>query len=211
MPDDDLNVDDFETKFGFPRGTAIADMNDKQQIAYWKYYSRLHEKDLNELRNSSTKVPDDYVDLQKKAKAYEDHLAETATEQEKAVKAAADEAYARGLQEASSAAGEKLVRMAIKAAGASLTPEQQTALAGSVNASSFLTADGSPDEEKITALVGVFAGSGGNGQQNQSQDSGAGAGNSLGQGKQGVVQTDPMADGAAMALKMFGPPPGTGS
>lgn len=121
---------------GFPENTPIAEMNDKQQAAYWKYQARKHE--------DTSKARADYEAVV----AERDKLkAATQTDAEKAV----DEAKATARKEALLEAAPKLVAAEFKAElKGSRTPEQIAALLEPLDLTRFLTATGEVDTDKVS-------------------------------------------------------------
>ncbi|MGV0042027.1 hypothetical protein [Mycobacterium colombiense] len=79
---------------GFPEGTPLAEMTDAQQAAYWKHHARRHEDTVKGYKGLT---PQQVAELQ----AENDSLkGEKLSADEKALKAARDEAYKQAQQEA---------------------------------------------------------------------------------------------------------------
>lgn len=131
---------------GFPAGTPLEQMSPEQQIAYWKHYSRQHE--------ATAKARADYDVQAEKARKFDEMQAANATEQEKAVQAAAAAARAQALQETTP----RLVTAEFRAATAGrLTPEQLSAALEPLDMSKFLDPTGNVDVVKVAAHAALLA------------------------------------------------------
>lgn len=131
---------------GFPAGTPLEQMSPDQQIAYWKHYSRQHE--------ATAKARADYDVQAEKARKFDEMQAANATEQEKAVQAAAAQARAEALKEATP----RLVTAEFRAATAGrLTPEQLAAALEPLDMSKFLDATGNVDATKVATHAALLA------------------------------------------------------
>ncbi|MDP7729502.1 hypothetical protein [Mycobacterium sp. TY813] len=79
---------------GFPEGTPLTEMTEAQQLAYWKHHARRHEDTVKAFKGLT---PQQVADLQ----AENDSLkTEKMSADEKALKAARDEAFKQAQQEA---------------------------------------------------------------------------------------------------------------
>lgn len=131
---------------GFPAGTPLEQMTPDQQIAYWKHYSRQHE--------ATAKARADYDVQAEKARKFDEMQAANATEQEKAVQAAAAQARADALKETTP----RLVTAEFRAATAGrLTPEQLTAALEPLDMSKFLDATGNVDVTKVATHAALLS------------------------------------------------------
>jgi hypothetical protein len=131
---------------GFPKDTAPADMTADQRAAYWQHRSRQNER----LANSRA----DYDEIKARAARADELEAANATETEKAIKAARDEAAAETLR----TTAPRLVRAEFRAAAKGvLTDEQRDALLEDLDLSKYLTDRGEVDEEKVAKKVAAFA------------------------------------------------------
>lgn len=121
-------------------------MTIEQQAAYWKYYSRQHE--------ATAKSRADYDTLKAKADEYDKHQAANATEQEKAVQAAAAAARAAALQETTP----RLVAAEFRAATAGrIDPAQLAVLLEPLDMSKFLDPAGNVDTAKVATYAAGIA------------------------------------------------------
>lgn len=131
---------------GFPAGTPLEQMTPDQQIAYWKHYSRQHE--------ATAKARADYDVQAEKARKFDEMQAANATEQEKAVQAAAAQARADALKETTP----RLVAAEFRAATAGrLTPDQLAAALEPLDMSKFLDATGNVDVTKVATHAALLA------------------------------------------------------
>lgn len=131
---------------GFPAGTPLEQMTPDQQIAYWKHYSRQHE--------ATVKARADYDDLKAQAAELAQYKAANATEQEKAVTAAAAQARQDALKEVTP----RLVSAAFQVATQGrLTVEQLTTALDPLDMSKFLDAAGNVDNVKVAAHAALLA------------------------------------------------------
>jgi hypothetical protein len=129
----------------FPENTPLEAMSGDQREAYWRFHARRHE--------DRWKAMGDYEQLKAKAAQYDTLLAETQTEQQKAV----TEAEARGRQAALTEAGAALVEQWVRAAAAGRLDQQRVdALLAGLDRSAFL-APGGVDTDKVFAWVGSVA------------------------------------------------------
>ncbi|MFI7608792.1 hypothetical protein ACIBTV_27280 [Micromonospora sp. NPDC049366] len=132
---------------GFPENTPLAQMNDAQQAAYWRYHARKHEARANSMS--------DYEQLKAKA-AEADQLRQAAmSEQERAVEAARVEGRRAALDESGAALVEQFMTAALHGR---LDTAQITALISPLDRKQFLTADGlRVDTDKVNAWAAVAA------------------------------------------------------
>ncbi len=114
-----------------------------QQAAYWKHYSRKHEQ--------TAKDRADYDAVKAKATRLDELEAANATEQDKAVKAARDEATA----EANKGFGVKLAAAEIKAALTGVVPDP-SAIVEDLNLGKYVTAAGEVDVDAVAALKAKY-------------------------------------------------------
>jgi hypothetical protein len=170
---------------GFPADTPVAEMTDAQQAAYWKHQSRKHE--------NTAKARADYDALKARAAKADELEAATATETDKAIKAARDEAAAETLR----AAAPRLVRAEFRAAAKGvLSDEQRDALLEDLDLTKYLTDKGEVDEDKVARKVTAFAPAGNNG--------GSGGRPDMGQGRRAGATQSKASAGKAEAARRFG-------
>lgn len=166
---------------GFPADTPVAEMTDAQQAAYWKHQSRKHE--------NTAKARGDYDALKARAAKADELEAATATETDKAIKAARDEAAAETLL----ATAPRLVRAEFRAAAKGvLSDEQRDALLEDLDLTKYLTDKGEVDEDKVARKVKAFAPAGNNGGSGGRPDMGQGRrpGGAAGRGAAGKAEAD---------------------
>jgi hypothetical protein len=141
---------------GFPRDTPVAEMDDKQQIAYWKYHSRKHEGTANSRS--------DYDDQKALADKWRAHEEANKKPEQKVVDDAVNAARAEELRKAAP----RIVLAEFK----SVAADEGVALSlvklflEDVDPLKYLNKDGEPDTEKIEKKVkalGENAGSKGKG------------------------------------------------
>lgn len=132
---------------GFPENTAVADMTPDQKLAYWMHHAKKHERLWKETEGVNGR---EVEDLRAKAKRLEEIEAANATDQEKAVKAARDEARAEALKEATP----RIVSAEFRAAAAGrIPPEQLAAILEPLDMSKFLDDKGEVDAAKVTKFI----------------------------------------------------------
>lgn len=128
---------------GFPRDTPVAEMDDKQQIAYWKYHSRKHEGTAN--------ARSDYDDQKALADKWREHEEQNKKPEQKVVDQAAETARAEERRKAAP----RIVAAEFK----SVAADEGVALSlikiflEDIDATKYLTDSGEPDVEKIEKKV----------------------------------------------------------
>jgi hypothetical protein len=137
----------------------------------------------------------DYDTLKEKAEKHDKLEADLATDKEKAVAAAREEAQKQVRAETAP----RLVKQAFKAeAKGVLTSEQLDALLEDLDLTKYLDKDGDVDEEKVTKKVTALAP-----KKDESKNGGGGT-RPLGQGQQRAAGVKPGDAGRAEAQKRFG-------
>lgn len=128
---------------GFPADTAIADMTDKEQAAYWKHHSRRHEATVNS--------QSDYAEQKAKAARLDALEAEKLTDQEKAVAAARKEGETSGVNRyLADAVSGRLEALTGK------TADELAVVLELVDVTKFTTADGTLDAAKLTSFAATL-------------------------------------------------------
>lgn len=131
---------------GFPDNTPVAEMNDKQAAAYWKFQSRRHE--------NTAKARGDYDDLKKQAAEAAKLRKERETENEKAVR----EARETAASEERAKSTPRLVSAEFRAAAKGvLTSERTSALLEDLDLTKYLDDKGEVDTAKVEKKVAAFA------------------------------------------------------
>lgn len=134
QPDKDL---------GFPRDTPVAEMDDKQQIAYWKYHSRKHEGTAN--------ARSDYDDQKALADKWRAHEEQNKKPEQKVIDQAVEAARAEELR--------KTAPRIVLAEFKSVAADEGVAInliklfLEDVDPLKYLNKDGEPDTEKIEKKV----------------------------------------------------------
>lgn len=172
----------------FPPNTPVAEMNDKQAAAYWKFQSRKHE--------TTAKSRADYEALKAKAAQYDALEQASKTEHERALDDAKKEAKAEGEAAAAMALLPQLVKAEFKAAAAGrivdaegrLDTKRLDALLEPLDMSRFVTDNGEVDTAKVLAFVDTAAPT--NGKANGFPD--------LGQGRRQGAPEPSVASGQAL-------------
>jgi len=132
--------------FHFPEATPLAEMTDAQRIEYWRHKARKHE--------STVKARADYDDVRAKATKYDEHVASTASE----VDRARAEARTEGERVATEKYQGRLVEQAFRIAGAGkVDPQTLSGYLADVDLSKFRGADGEPDEDRIQKSIDRLA------------------------------------------------------
>lgn len=132
---------------GYPDHTPVQNMSVEHQAAYWRAYARRNEDRI--------KAMGDYADLKKQSEAYQKHLEETATEQQKAVSAAEQRGRAAALAEAGSQMVEAYVRAA---ATGRMSEEQVSTLLQGLDRTRFVNpASGQVDAQMISGYISMLA------------------------------------------------------
>lgn len=141
------------TDKGFPDATPVTEMSAEQQAAYWRHHARKHEERVKALG--------DYDDLKAKAAKLDELEAANASETDKAVKAAREEAKSEALREV----GGKMVDAHIKAAvtAGRLDEAQADIVLDGLDRTRFLTSDGGVDADKVKTFLDSIAPAKGNG------------------------------------------------
>lgn len=130
---DEQSADQSEDQ-GYPVDTPLAEMTDKEQVAYWKTQSRKHEREARKRA--------DYDQV----KAERDELKQKSmTDGEKAV----EEAREQGKREAFTESGSRIVAAY---ATALLGDKAETVLAG-LNASAFIDEQGDLKDEELAEYL----------------------------------------------------------
>lgn len=138
---------------GFPKDTPLVEMDDKQQIAYWKHHARKHEGTAN----ARADYDQQKADAEKWRKAQEDNKAPDQKILDDAKREAADTAR----REEQAKLAPRLVKAEFKAAAAGkLSKELLDAFLEDVNHSVYLKDDGELDTDKIQKRVDALAPSG---------------------------------------------------
>lgn len=180
----------------FPANTPLSEMTPQQQVAYWKHHARKHESTIKELG--------DIDNLKDKASKYDKHVADSASEQERAVQQAVEQATTTVRQQERQRTGGKLVQAEVRATAAGrLGDAQLTTLLENLDTSKFLTSDGDVDSTKVATLVDGLA---------PKKDNGGGGGGGTGrtgapnhgQGQRAGQQTERGSAGRAEAQRRFG-------
>jgi len=135
---------------GFPKDTPLVEMNEKQQIAYWKHHARKHEGTAN----ARADYDQQKADAEKWRKAQEDNKAPDQKILDDAVREAAEKAR----KEEQGKLAPRLVKAEFKAAAAGkLSKELLDAFLEDVNHSVYLKEDGELDTDKIQKRVDALA------------------------------------------------------
>lgn len=130
---------------GFPANTPWREMTPDQQVSYWQHQSRRHEERVRTMG--------DYDQLKEKATQYEQLVAASQTEHERAVA----EARRQGHAEALAQSGSQLVEQWVRAAAVGRLPEENVnVLLEGLDRTKFLTAGG-VDTDKVWSYVTAIA------------------------------------------------------
>jgi hypothetical protein len=140
-----------EGDHGFPAGTPVAEMTEKQQAAYWKFQSRKHE--------ARAEARKDYDDVKAKAAQYDALAAASKTEQERAVEAAKDEASQTARAEERAKAAVRLVDAEMRATAAvkGVDGEKLKVVLEPLDRTKFLDSEGEVDTDKVVAFIAGIA------------------------------------------------------
>jgi hypothetical protein len=132
---------------GYPDHTPVQAMNAEQQAAYWRTYARRNEDRIKQMG--------DYQQLKEQADAYSKLLAETQTEQQKAVTAA----EARGRTAALAEAGSQMVEAYVRAAATGrMSEEQVSTLLQGLDRTRFVNpGNGQVDAAMISGYIAMLA------------------------------------------------------
>lgn len=149
---------------GFPENTPVSAMTAEQQAAYWKHQARKHED-----RNRNAPTDTELTELRAAAAERDQLLQAQMTDTEKAI----ETARAEGEKNARLALAPDLVAAEFRAQAAGRIPGLD-ALVEDLNHTKFLTAEGRPDHEAISArvqaLIPANAPAGGNAQDQRGPD-----------------------------------------
>lgn len=140
------NEERTQNEYGFPAETPMSEMTAEEQINYWKFHSRKHEKNSSEL---SAKLTREAEDAQKWRELQDEQKPASEKEVEQAVSAAVAETEARLRSEQYS----RLFAAELKAASKDFPGLDSEALAGVLNAENFKTEGGDVDSAKITSFL----------------------------------------------------------
>jgi hypothetical protein len=147
---------------GFPKDTPLVEMDDKQQIAYWKHHARKHEGTAN----ARADYDQQKADAEKWRQAQEDNKKPDQKLLDDAVREAADKAR----REEQAKLAPRLVKAEFKATAAGkLSKELLDAFLEDVNHTVYLKDDGELDTEKIQKRVDALAPAGTQQKQQQRQ------------------------------------------
>lgn len=151
----DGDGDDDGSDKGFPANTAVAEMTDAQQAAYWTFQAEKWKRTARENEARAKKLHGaDFDELAAKAAKYEKLRKEQMSEQEKAVEAAKAEASTQTRREM----GGQLVQAEVRARAAGrLGDEQLTTLLEGLDTSRFLTKDAEVDTDKVIQFIDGIA------------------------------------------------------
>lgn len=131
---------------GFPADTPVSEMTAPQQAAYWKHAARKHE--------NAVKARGDYDELKKRAEQYDELVAASRTEQERAVEAAKEQ----GRLEAAWSLAPKLLEAHFMATLAGRVESDRIRdIVAPLNPEHFLTADGDIDTDRVSAYADGIA------------------------------------------------------
>lgn len=130
----------------FPPHTAVAEMTDRQQAAYWRNMSKTVQ----------ARVPKDLDDLRRKASEYDDLVASTRTEAEVAIDEALEIGREEGRAEVRLQAAAEILRAQLSVGR---TEDQVEVLMRGLNPAGFVSEDGSAiDVAAITAFAATLGG-----------------------------------------------------
>lgn len=137
---------------GFPEGTPIATMTPEQQVAYWKHYARQHE---NTVKAFDGLTPQQVADMKAKLETLE---TEKLSADEKAIKAAREEASTAAAEAAKAEFLPKLQAAEVKSIAAEIIKgDQLKTFLSVINPAAFVGDNGEIDESKVMgALTGMF-------------------------------------------------------
>lgn len=139
---------------GFPEGTPLAEMTDAQKAAYWQHYARKHEDTVKAFKGLT---PQQAAELQTKVEELE---SKNATAEEKALKAARDEAFQQARAQAEAEFLPQIRAAQVQSIASQIVQgDKLAAFMNIVDPSKFLGEDGSVDEEKVMgSLTAMYAG-----------------------------------------------------
>jgi hypothetical protein len=132
---------------GWPENTPVEQMTAEQQVAYWRSYARKHEQRARERA--------DYDEIKAKANQFDQMVAASQTDQQRAVA----EASARARNEALAEAGSQIVDAWVWAAAAGrLDPQRVSTLLEGLDRRRFINATtGQVDTDRVTSYVHSLA------------------------------------------------------
>lgn len=138
-----------ENQHGFPSDTPVAEMTLDEQVAYWKFHSRKHERNASE---AAQKLARDSEDAQKWRELEDKNKPADQKEVEAAVAEARSETEAKVRDEFFS----KLFQAELRSACKDFPGLDADALAEVLNVSSFRTEDGGVDTDKINTTLNAL-------------------------------------------------------
>jgi hypothetical protein len=144
----------------FPPNTAVAEMTERQQAAYWR----------NQTKVANARVPKDLPALQQKAREYDELIAASRTEGEAAIDEALDIGREEGRAEVRQEAAAEFLRSQLSTGR---TEDQVATLMRGVSPAGFITDEGKIDYSGIRTFAATLGGGTG------------GSGPDLGQGRRG--------------------------
>jgi hypothetical protein len=136
-----------QQSLGFPAETPLEQMTSEQREAYWKHHARKHE--------DAVKARSDYDQLKKDSEELAKLKLEGASEQEKALALAREEARREG----ENIGAERYLGDAVKAnfrVATGLKPDDVDKAFAHVDVKSFIAADGSIDQTALTEFASTF-------------------------------------------------------
>lgn len=138
---------------GFPEGTPLTEMTDAQKAAYWQHYARKHEDTVKAFKGLT---PQQVAELQTKVEELE---SKNATAEEKAIKAARDEAFKQARSEAEAEFLPQLRAARVQAIASNIVSgDKLTAFMEIVDPAKLLGEDGSVDETKVMGYLTAMYG-----------------------------------------------------
>lgn len=183
-------VDDKGRDLGFPKDTAVAEMTDAQQAAYWRNQSRKHQGRFDSLVGDRS-----YDDVKADLDAYATIQREQRTPAEQALADAREEGRKQALATERAASATAVFRGALETGG--ITGDDLDELVTNFNVANYVSDDG-VDTTKITSFAKRFTTAPGTGSTDRRRDFGGGnRGSGTGQKQRG-------AGGKAEAEKRFG-------
>lgn len=136
---------------GFPKDTAVAEMKDKEQTAYWRHQSRRHEQRASEWQAAAGgKTPAEI-------KAERDELTTRRQADMTPAEKALDDAKASGREEARKEMAPKMARLAFDTALAHVPDERRSTLIENLDLSKVITDSGDIDTDKVKTIAATLA------------------------------------------------------
>ncbi len=126
---------------GFPKDTPLVEMDEKQQLAYWKYHARRHEG----VANSRSDYDQQKADAEKWRKAEQDN--------KPADQKSIDDAAERARQEERNKLAPRLVAAEFKSLGSDIPKDLLQAFLEDLNHTNYLKPDGDVDATKVQDRV----------------------------------------------------------